>query len=161
MSFNLSWFENHSDIFYREWWKGTVLNKCFNCQVKKIMQVFLPSLYTLTSKASGTHAGGWREHVSDRGGAYGGEKFAEEALLDLVKMLWHHQEREEGRRQLGMEMIEIGFAALKWVAIPFDYLDLSSFWSLIAKVPSFTVMTNLIFCKYCLYICLNFSSGFL
>ena len=33
----------HPDISFscREWWRGTVLNKCFNCQVKKVMVVCL------------------------------------------------------------------------------------------------------------------------
>ena len=60
----------------REWWKGTVLNKCFNCQVKKIVNV-------------------------------AGEDNASVIEVELVEV------REEGRRHLGMEMIEIGFAALK------------------------------------------------
>ena len=60
----------------REWWKGTVLSKCFNCQVKKIVNV-------------------------------AGEDNASVIEVELVEV------REEGRRHLGMEMIEIGFAALK------------------------------------------------
>merc|ERR1711934_849073 len=59
----------------REWWRGTVLNKCFNCQVKKVMEM-------------------------------AGEESTSLIEVELVEM------REEGRRHIGMEMIEIGFASL-------------------------------------------------
>ena len=61
----------------REWWRGSVLNKCFNCLVKKIIKV-------------------------------AGEDNMSVIEVELVEL------RKEGRRRhLGMEMIEIGFAALK------------------------------------------------
>ena len=60
----------------REWWEGTVLSKCFDCQVVNVIQV--PG----------------RENAS----------VIEVELFEV---------REEGERHIGMEMIEIGFAALK------------------------------------------------
>lgn len=59
----------------REWWKGTVLNKRFNCHVKKVVQA-------------------------------AGEENTSVIEVELVEV------REEGRRHLGLEMIEIGFASL-------------------------------------------------
>ena len=42
----------------------------------------------LTSIVDGNHTGGWRgEHISDRGGACGGEICAEEDLLGLMQLV--------------------------------------------------------------------------